>query len=56
MGFLQYLAPTTQFVLAIAVFREPFNRDQLLAFAFIWLGLVAFSIDLVRAPLSRSGR
>jgi chloramphenicol-sensitive protein RarD len=71
VGFLQYLAPTVQFVLAIAVFREPFNRDQLLAFSFIWLGLVAFTADLVRSsiepspidrspidrsPITRSGR
>ena len=60
VGFLQYLAPTAQFVLAIALYHEKFNRDQLVAFSFIWLGLIAFSIDLVRtpieAPISRSGR
>jgi chloramphenicol-sensitive protein RarD len=54
VGFLQYLAPTVQFVLAIAVFHEPFNRDQLLAFSFIWLGLGAFTVDLVRTPIERA--
>ena len=49
VGFLQYLAPTTQFVLAITVLRESLDRDRLIAFAFIWLGLVAFSVALVRA-------
>ena len=49
-----------------AVYREPFARDQLVAFGFIWLGLAVFSFDLVRAAhgarrtargaLSRSGR
>jgi chloramphenicol-sensitive protein RarD len=56
VGFLQYLAPTTQFVLALALYHEPFNRYQLIAFSFIWLGLIAFSIDLARAPISRTDR
>lgn len=56
VGFLQYLAPTTQFVLALALYHEPFSRHQLIAFSFIWLGLIAFSIDLARQPISRTGR
>ena len=46
VGFLQYLAPTGQFVLAVVVFDEPFARDTLIAFVCIWVGLVVFSIDL----------
>src|SRR6185503_6865696 len=30
VGFLQYLAPTTQFVLALALYHEPFSRHQLI--------------------------
>jgi chloramphenicol-sensitive protein RarD len=61
MGFLQYLGPTIQLVLATAVYGEPFAREQLIAFAVIWLGLAAFSVDLARrsgqaARLSRTGR
>jgi chloramphenicol-sensitive protein RarD len=48
IGFLQYLAPTGQLVLAVAVYGEPFVRAQRIAFGFIWLGLAAFSVDLVR--------
>jgi chloramphenicol-sensitive protein RarD len=55
VGFLQYLAPTAQFVLALFRYHEPFDRHQLVAFGFIWLGLIAFSIDLVRRPISRTG-
>jgi chloramphenicol-sensitive protein RarD len=64
LGFLQYIGPTLQFVLAVVVYDEPFARPQLFAFGFIWLGLAAFSVDLVRrspraAPtaerLSRTG-
>ena len=48
VGFLQYLAPTGQFLLAVFVFDEPFARAQLLAFGFIWIGLGVFSLDLWR--------
>lgn len=48
VGFLQYLAPTGQFLLAVLAFGEPLARDRLFAFAWIWAGLVVFSIDLVR--------
>jgi chloramphenicol-sensitive protein RarD len=48
IGFLQYLAPTGQFVLAVAAFGEPLAHDRLLAFGLIWAGLVVFSVDLWR--------
>lgn len=48
IGFLQYLAPTGQFILAVAAFGEPLAHDRLLAFALIWAGLAVFSIDLWR--------
>jgi len=48
VGFLQYLAPTGQFLLAVFAFGEPLARDRLLAFVWIWVGLVVFSIDLAR--------
>lgn len=48
VGFLQYLAPTGQFLLAVLAFGEPLAHERLLAFAWIWAGLVVFSIDLYR--------
>ncbi|HEX7841175.1 MAG TPA: hypothetical protein VF469_27040, partial [Kofleriaceae bacterium] len=61
LGFLQYLGPTGQFLLATLLYREAFAREQLVAFGFIWAGLAVFSLDLVRtarrpAPVSRTGR
>jgi len=59
LGFLQYLGPSCQFVLAVALYHEPFARSQLVAFGCIWLGLAIFSLDAVRASragLSRTGR
>ena len=43
LGFLQYLAPTGQFVLAVWVFHEPFRPLQLAGFAIIWTALAAFT-------------
>lgn len=45
VGILQYLAPTMQFLLAVAVFHEPFALPQLAAFALIWTALVVFTVD-----------
>lgn len=52
VGFLQYLAPTGQFLLAVLAFGEPFARAKLAAFALIWTGLAVFSVDAwrVRQP------
>jgi len=49
VGFLQYLAPTGQFLLAVTVLGEPIAHDKLAAFALIWIGLVVFSLDLARS-------
>jgi chloramphenicol-sensitive protein RarD len=52
VGFLQYLAPSGQFLLAVLAYGEPLAHARLVAFAWIWAGLVVFSIDLVRAGRS----
>lgn len=48
LGFMQYLSPSVQFLLAVGVFREPLNVNQLYCFLFIWGGLALFSIDSFR--------
>jgi chloramphenicol-sensitive protein RarD len=45
VGFLQYLAPTGQFLLAVLVYGEAFSSGTLAAFAIIWAGLAVFSYD-----------
>jgi chloramphenicol-sensitive protein RarD len=49
VGFLQYLAPTGQFLLAVLAYGEPLAHARLLAFGWIWAGLAVFSVDLVRS-------
>jgi chloramphenicol-sensitive protein RarD len=47
MGLIQYLAPTGQFLLAVALYREPFGRAHAVAFACIWGSLGIYSWDAI---------
>lgn len=53
LGLMQYTAPSLQFLLGLW-FGEPMHAAQWLSFACIWLGLAAFSADLVLAWRSRA--
>ncbi len=48
MGFLQYLAPSIQFLLAVLVFGEPLTRAHALCFGAIWTALALISFDGLR--------
>jgi len=48
IGFLQYIAPTGTFMLAVFVYKEPLHQAQVTAFIFIWAALVLYSTDSVR--------
>lgn len=48
LGFLQYIAPTLTFLLAVFVFGEPFSARQGWTFALIWSGLACYTLDLLR--------
>jgi len=54
LGFMQYIAPTGQFLLAVLVFGETFTVAHGVAFSAIWVGVSLFAADLVllrrRAP------
>ena len=56
IGFIQYLAPTGQFLLAVLAFGEPFTRRHLISFTCIWTALVLYSIDTLRVsrPTARN--
>jgi chloramphenicol-sensitive protein RarD len=60
VGFLQYIAPTGQFLMAVLVFGESFPPGRWASFGLIWLALVVFSAESVRAArrqraLTRAG-
>jgi chloramphenicol-sensitive protein RarD len=48
LGFVQYLSPTLQFLLAVFLYAEPFDRARAVAFAFIWTALAVFAVHSVR--------
>jgi chloramphenicol-sensitive protein RarD len=48
LGFLQYLAPTGQLLVAVAAFGEPFGADRAVSFGLIWCGLAVYSFDTAR--------
>jgi len=49
LGFLQYVSPSMQFLVAVYYFREPMNQMQAMAFVVVWIGLLIYSVDLVLA-------
>jgi chloramphenicol-sensitive protein RarD len=54
IGLLQFISPTMQFVLAVAVFNEPFDKNRLIAFLFIWAAVGLFAFDNARRHRSRT--
>ncbi|GGM52519.1 putative RarD protein [Longimycelium tulufanense] len=49
VGLLQYLTPTLQFVWGVLVAREPMPASRWIGFALVWVALVVFTVDAVRA-------
>ncbi len=49
LGFLQYLAPSLQFLLAVLAFGEPLTRAHAICFGAIWTALALFTFDGLRA-------
>ena len=49
VGMLQFLAPTLQFLLAVAVYGEVFTRAHAIAFGCIWLALFLYMGSMVRS-------
>ncbi len=45
VGFLQYLAPTLQFLIGVFVYHEPFPFERLVGFGLVWLALLIYALD-----------
>lgn len=50
LGMLQFIAPTLQFLIAVALYGEPFTTAHAIAFPAIWLALVLYVTAMLRAP------
>ncbi|MBL0925619.1 MAG: hypothetical protein IBJ12_14290 [Sphingomonadaceae bacterium] len=48
MGFIQYLAPTLQFLCGVLIYNEPLTTLRAVSFALIWVALAIFSWDAIR--------
>lgn len=48
LGLFQYIAPSLTFLLAVAVYHEPFAAGQAFAFLSIWIALALYSADALR--------
>ncbi len=45
LGFLLYINPTMQFLIALFVFNEPLSHVQLVSFTMIWVALALYSVS-----------
>lgn len=54
LGTLQYIGPTLQFVLGVAVLGEVMPLDRWIGFGLVWVALVIFTVDLLRARPRRA--
>jgi chloramphenicol-sensitive protein RarD len=52
IGFLQYIGPTLQFLVALLIFKEPLERAKLASFGLCWLAIAVYVADslLARQP------
>src|SRR5262249_54034989 len=52
MGFLQYVGPTFQFLVALVIFREPLDTGKLASFVLTWIAIAVYVADsvLTRQP------
>lgn len=59
VGFMFYLTPSCQFLLAVFGFDEAFDTGRLITFALIWTAVALYSVDLWRnrraVPASETG-
>ena len=53
VGMLQFIAPTLQFALAVAVYGEAFTRAHAIAFGCIWTALFLYVTSMVRSLRAR---
>jgi chloramphenicol-sensitive protein RarD len=48
LGFIQYLSPTLQLLIGILLFKETFTTAHAICFSSIWLGLILYTVYLIR--------
>lgn len=54
IGMLQFLTPVLQFLIGVAVLREPMPPERWIGFVLVWIAIAVFIVDLLLA--ARRGR
>lgn len=54
LGITEYISPSITLLLGIFVFREPFDKIQLVTFGVIWIGLVIFTVGEIKESRART--
>jgi chloramphenicol-sensitive protein RarD len=52
VSLMQYLPPTGNMLVGIFLFGEAFTQDKMFGFAFIWTGLLIFSLEAYHSHIS----
>lgn len=45
VGFLQYISPSISLIIGIFAYSEKFEKSQIIAFIFIWAGLIIYTLS-----------
>ncbi len=45
LGFLQYVAPTLQFLVGVLIYGEDFSPERVIGFSIIWVALLIYSLE-----------
>ncbi|MHA6250608.1 EamA family transporter RarD [Oceanobacillus sp. CAU 1775] len=56
VGILQFITPTLMLILGVFVYNEPFSKDNLIAFAFIWTALFLYLSTVYYRPAKQNKR
>lgn len=51
LGFFQYIGPSIMFILATFYYQETLQLSKMVTFAFIWLALIIYSVDSLKARI-----
>ncbi len=56
LGLLQYIAPTCQFIIGVAIYGEQISVDRLIGFGLVWIGLIIFTWESIIRSRRESSR
>lgn len=57
LGLFQYLAPTINLIIGVAIYKEDFSQDRIIGFSMVWGGLLLFIAEnMLRRYKNRRAR